>query len=104
LRKLEPHVSEKIVGAIHFRGSRTCSDPGMLTRAFADPFVRKGGRFMKGDAQRLAQDDSGWSLPAENGPISAREAVVALGPWSDDLFRPLGYNIPLSCRWVRAFA
>jgi D-amino-acid dehydrogenase len=32
LRKFEPYVSEKIVGAIHFRGSRT-SDPGMLTQA-----------------------------------------------------------------------
>jgi glycine/D-amino acid oxidase-like deaminating enzyme len=31
LRELEPHVSEKIVGAIHFRGSPTSSDPGMLT-------------------------------------------------------------------------
>jgi D-amino-acid dehydrogenase len=28
LRELEPHVSEKIVGAIHFRASPTSSDPG----------------------------------------------------------------------------
>src|SRR6266849_2958590 len=27
LRELEPHVSEKIIGAIHFRGSPTSSDP-----------------------------------------------------------------------------
>jgi D-amino-acid dehydrogenase len=98
LRELEPHVSEKIIGAIHFRGSPTSSDPGMLTKAYADLFVRKGGRFLKGDARRLAQDTSGWSLPAEDGPISAREAVVALGPWSDDVFRPLGYDIPLAVK------
>ena len=36
LRELEPHVSEKIVGAIHFRSSPTSSDPGMLTQAYAD--------------------------------------------------------------------
>jgi D-amino-acid dehydrogenase len=30
--------------------------------------------------------------------IEAREAVVALGPWSDDVFRPLGYNIPLAVK------
>jgi D-amino-acid dehydrogenase len=29
LRELEPHVSETIVGAIHFTGSPTSSDPGM---------------------------------------------------------------------------
>ena len=29
LRELEPHISETIVGAIHFRGSPTSSDPGL---------------------------------------------------------------------------
>ena len=28
----------------------------------------------------------------------AREAVVALGPWSDLVFAPLGYSIPLSVK------
>jgi D-amino-acid dehydrogenase len=98
LRELEPHVSEKIIGAIHFRGSPTSSDPGLLTKAYADLFVRKGGRFLNGDARRLAQDPSGWSLPAADGPITAREVVVALGPWSDDVFRPLGYDIPLAVK------
>jgi D-amino-acid dehydrogenase len=28
----------------------------------------------------------------------AREAVVALGPWSDLVFRPLGYKIPLAVK------
>jgi D-amino-acid dehydrogenase len=60
--------------------------------------VSKGGRFRKGDARRLAQDPSGWSLPADDGPITAREVVVALGPWSDDVFRPLGYDIPLAVK------
>jgi D-amino-acid dehydrogenase len=70
----------------------------MLTKAYADAFVRKGGRFLKGYARRLGQDASGRSLPAEGGPISAREAVVALGPWSDDVFCPLGYDIPLAVK------
>jgi D-amino-acid dehydrogenase len=91
-------VSEKIVGAIHFRGSPTSSDPGMLTKAYADLFMRKCGRFLKGDARHLAEDISGWSLPAEDGPITAGEAVVALGPWSDDVFRPLGYDISLAVK------
>src|SRR6516165_9288326 len=83
LRELEPHVSEKIIGAIHFCGSPTSSDPGMLTKAYADLFERRGGRFLNGDARRLAQEHSGWSVPSDNGPIEAREVVVALGPWSD---------------------
>jgi D-amino-acid dehydrogenase len=98
LRELEPHVSEKIIGAIHFRGSPSSSDPGLLTKAYADLFLRKGGRFRRGDARALTADPSGWSLRSESGPITAREAVVALGPWSDDVFRPLGYDIPLAVK------
>ena len=95
LRRFEPHLSDALAGAIHFRGSPTSSDPGMLTKAYADLFTRRGGRFLRGDARRLSSQRSGWSLVPDNGSIEAREVVVALGPWSDDVFRPLGYRIPL---------
>jgi D-amino-acid dehydrogenase len=98
LHELEPHVSEVIVGAIHFRGSPTSCDPGALTKAYADLFTLKGGRFCNGDARRLNSEPWGWSVVTETGPIEAREAVVALGPWSDEVFRPLGYDIPLAVK------
>src|SRR5712672_136852 len=98
LRELEPHLSEALSGAIHFRGSPTSSEPGMLTKAYADRFTHRGGRFLKGDARRLASHPSGWSLVSDKGSIEAREAVVALGPWSDEVFRPLGYQIPLGVK------
>jgi D-lysine oxidase len=98
LRELEPHVSEAIVGAIHFHGSPTSSDPGRLTKAYADLFTRRGGRFSSGDARRLAAAPGGWRVMCEKGAIEAREVVVALGPWSDDVFRPLGYDIPLAVK------
>jgi D-lysine oxidase len=98
MRLIEPHVSGAIVGAIHFRGSPSSPNPGMLTKAYADLFTRKGGRFCRGDARRLVAEPSGWSLATEAGPVDAREAVVALGPWSDDVFRPLGYEIPLAVK------
>ena len=37
-------------------------------------------------------------MASETGSIGAREAVVALGPWSDDAARPLGYDIPLAMK------
>jgi D-amino-acid dehydrogenase len=98
LRKLEPHLSEALIGAIHFRGSPTSSDPGLLTKAYGDLFTRRGGRLLKGDARRLGAQPSGWSLVTDNGSVEAREVVVALGPWSDEVFRPLGYQIPLAVK------
>jgi D-amino-acid dehydrogenase len=32
------------------------------------------------------------------GTITAREVVVAMGPWSDQVFAPLGYSIPLAVK------
>jgi D-lysine oxidase len=98
LHELEPHVSEAIVGAIHFSGSPTASDPGRLTKAYADLFTRRGGHLAKGDARRLAMEPSGWSVPTAMGSLTARQAVIALGPWSDDVFRPLGYDIPFAVK------
>jgi D-amino-acid dehydrogenase len=98
LRELEPQISEAIAGAIHFRGSPSSSDPGGLTKAYADLFIREGGRFLSGDARRLVAEPAGWSLGTAAGPIAARAAVVSLGPWSDDVFRPLGYDIPLAVK------
>jgi D-amino-acid dehydrogenase len=98
LRELEPHVSEAIIGAVHFRSSPTCPDPGTLTKTYAELFARRGGRFLTGEARSLMPRSSGWSAQTESGPIEAREAVIALGPWSDDVFRPLGYDIPLAVK------
>ena len=98
LRELEPHVSQAVVGAIHYYSSPTCADPSALTKSYADLFARQGGRVLNGEARSLTPEASGWSVQSVNGPIAAREAVIALGPWSDDVFRPLGYEIPLAVK------
>jgi D-amino-acid dehydrogenase len=75
------------------------TDPGGLAKAYATLFRRKGGRFVVGDARGLQQDpDRRWRVPLQSGSAVAREAVVALGPWSDLVFAPLGYSMPLSVK------
>src|SRR4029453_5207958 len=56
------------------------------------------GRFFVGDARTLDQDAGGWRVAGSDGAAVAREAVVALGPWSDLVFGPLGYSIPLAVK------
>jgi len=87
----EPHLTGDFAGAVHLPAPGFIADPAALARAYAALFVRKGGRFAVADARSLTQEAGGWRVDG----AAAREAVVALGPWSDLVYRPLGYAIPL---------
>ena len=90
----EPSLTGDFAGAVYWPTPGFIADPGALAKAYADLFIRKGGRFVVADARTLTQELSGWRVDG----AAAREAVVALGPWSDLVFRPLGYSIPLGVK------
>lgn len=101
LTALEPHVRDRFIGAVHMPDPVTIADPGGLGRAYAELFVRQGGRLAEGEARSLEQTSAGWRVAARAGWVEASDVVIALGPWSDDVFRPLGYRIPLG--WKRGY-
>lgn len=97
LRAREPGLLPGIVaGAVHWRDPQTVSDPGAVTRAYAALFVARGGELRHADATGLQQVGTDWSLPAGGEDWRAPEAVVALGPWSNDFYERLGYRFPLA--------
>lgn len=95
LSEMEPHLTG-LVGALHITGPATVTDPGALGRAYADLFVRRGGVFRTADAHTLApRDGGGWQVQSVEGPIAARDAVVALGIWSRPVLQSLEFKVPL---------
>jgi D-amino-acid dehydrogenase len=90
----EPGLTGDFAGAVYWPTPGFIADPGALAKAYADLFVRRGGRFVVADARTLTQESGGWRVDG----AAASEAVVALGPWSDLVFRPLGYSIPLGVK------
>jgi D-amino-acid dehydrogenase len=94
----EPNLTGAFAGAVYLPAPGFVPDPGGLAKAYAALFKRKGGCFRVGDARTLQQETGGWRLVGPDGAMVAREAVVALGPWSDQIFRPLGYAIPLGIK------
>lgn len=98
LLALEPGLHSDVVGGLHWLDPKTVSDPGGLTRGYAELFKQRGGQFVIGDALSLTQVDGGWQVHSENGPIIALEVVVALGPEASGIFEPLGYPIPLAIK------
>ncbi|WP_414441327.1 NAD(P)/FAD-dependent oxidoreductase [Burkholderia sp. 22PA0106] len=95
LRAQEPSLRAGFAGAIHWLDPKAVSNPGALVAAYAGLFEREGGRFLLGDAATLARIDGGWRITTADGDTTAREVVIALGPWSDSVFARFGYRIPL---------
>jgi D-amino-acid dehydrogenase len=59
-------------------------------------FAATGGQIRQSDIKAIVPEGEGWRVVLADGGVSARHVVVALGPWSADLLRPLGYRAPLA--------
>ncbi len=95
LRAREPGIAEGFCGALHWQDPKSVANPGALTKGYARLFEAGGGTLLTGDATTLRAEGDAWTVQTASGGISAKEVVVALGPWSDTVFAPLGYRIPL---------
>ncbi|MBL4758288.1 MAG: FAD-binding oxidoreductase [Rhizobiales bacterium] len=99
LREIEPHIAPVFHRAIWWKDTQSVSSPGNVTKAYAALFSNSGGEFLIGNAASLKQGaDDAWSVETEAGQISANDVVVALGPWSMDLLKPLGYSFPFAIK------
>lgn len=95
LKTAEPHLGTGLLGGIRYTGSDSTPDPHALVSGYAQYFKALGGRFLLGDARTLRE---GWQVQTEAGTIRAQSAVIAMGPWSDQITSQLGYRLPL---WVK---
>ncbi len=94
-RALEPSLSPVFGHAVHWPGAASVSNPLAVTKAYAARFTALGGIILKGDARTLMRSGDNWRVNTEAGVLDAPEAVVALGPWAQDLLDPMGIKLPL---------
>jgi D-amino-acid dehydrogenase len=95
LAQMEPALHGPFVGALHWTEPWTVRDPGGLVSAYAALFRQLGGTIATGDAATLRAAGAGWAVDTADGPATAGDAVVALGPWARALTQRLGYRLPL---------
>lgn len=98
LAEAEPNLTEGLTGAIRYLDPISTTDPGGLTKAYAEFAVAQGARLVSADARTLRSGADGWELLTRDGTLHARDAVVALGPWSDEVTKRLGYSLPLAVK------
>ena len=94
-RALEPALRPVFSHAVFWPQAASVSDPLGVTRAYAARFAALGGITLSGDARSLHRAGQGWRLETNEGPLDAREVVVALGPWARELLDPMGLKLPL---------
>jgi D-amino-acid dehydrogenase len=93
---LEPSILPVYkVGLLHTQ-TASVDSPGAVVKAYARMFAGSGGEIRQSDITAIVPGGDGWRVALADGAISARHVVVALGPWSADLLRPLGYRVPLA--------
>ena len=99
LQELEPHLTETVHGAMLMPDPVSVPDPGAVGKAYGALFFSRGGKLERGEARTLSQTREGlWEVLADSGPVTAREAVICLGPWSDDVLKKLGFYVPLGSK------
>lgn len=95
LKALEPSLIGGLAGGIHWTDPWTVTDPGGLVTEYFKLFEKLGGTFVSGEASGLTQDGGTWQTRVDGTLHTAKQAVIALGPWAPEVLDKLGYRLPL---------
>ena len=98
IHELEPHLMGSLAGGLLMPDPVSVQDPGAVGKAYAELFVRRGGRFLRGEARTLTSSKGEWQIITGDGPVTAKQVVVALGPWSREVMEAQGYWVPLGVK------
>lgn len=116
IQLLEPSLNvENFVGGIHWLNAWQVKNPSKLVKAYAENFQSLGGIIIQEKVVSVKDNDGIWAVMTtgaascpqkvtggtedcvknEREIFRTKNLVVAAGPWSADMLRPLGYDIPL---------
>jgi D-amino-acid dehydrogenase len=92
----DPAIRASAAGAMIWQDSHSLSDPAALTSLYAGLFTGRGGSLIRDSLRSLTPAAAGWQANLSSGShLQAEQIVLALGPWSPHILRPLGYRVPM---------
>ena len=96
LKELEPNINfTDYVGGIHWKNSWQIKNPSQLVKEYAKNFEKMEGQIEQADVKSIMQTEEGWHVVTNSDTYLCQHLVIAAGPWSTDIIKPLGYKIPL---------
>jgi glycine/D-amino acid oxidase-like deaminating enzyme len=95
LRSLAPSLSERLLGA-EYAPHEGKINPARATYAVLNRALAHGARFIRGaDVRAIDRDARGWRIATSRCAIRAGRVVNAGGPWSAQLARLAGIDLPV---------
>jgi D-hydroxyproline dehydrogenase subunit beta len=97
ITRIEPAVAEGLAGGFLFHTGRRL-DPTSLTVSLALRAGRRGASIREHQHVRglLRDGEAVRGVVTAEGPVQADVVVVAAGPWTTELLRPLGLHPPIT--------
>ena len=97
-QELEPNLAPVFRHAVFWDKTASVINPLAVTKAYAARFTEIGGVFISAEARTLHRAGTNWRVDTAHGPLDARDAVIALGPFTPDVLDPLGLKLPLEVK------
>ncbi|SLN58991.1 NAD(P)/FAD-dependent oxidoreductase [Oceanibacterium hippocampi] len=95
LAEREPSLRPLYARALHILDTASLTDPGAVCESHARWFREAGGALLIDGVEGIEARDDGYRVRLPGRHLDADHVVVALGPWSRDFLKPLGYRLPM---------
>ncbi len=89
---LEPSLNPIFPTGLFIAANGSVDSPGAVTAGYAALFVARGGTLIQEEVGSLRREGALWRVQTTQRMYEASDVVIALGPWSADLLRPLGLD------------
>lgn len=89
---LEPSLNPIFPTGLFIAANGSVDSPGAVTAGYAALFVARGGTLIQEEVGSLRRQGALWRVQTAQRMYEASDVVIALGPWSADLLRPLGLD------------
>ncbi len=97
LREIEPALSPDYRSALVIKDQARALSPGDLGKALADKARTMGADIRCFDVKRIRPSEGGgWRIETTEEDLYAPKLLIAAGPWSTELLKPLGIDLPLA--------
>lgn len=96
MAELDPLFAGRFEAGVYYPAAFWTRDPRAFTQTLLDDLTKKGGSLKRAEAKRFVRQNGRVDrLITSDGEVSAGAYVIAAGPWSRQLLRQLGTDVPL---------